>query len=51
VRRTVDVDVEHELDLVTRRSIKDIHLTSNDTTIRWVSKKQKTVETSTYGSE
>jgi hypothetical protein len=40
VRMTVYVDADHAHDLVTRRSITG-----------WVSKRQKIVETSTYGSE
>jgi hypothetical protein len=38
-------------DLVTRRSITGILFMLNNTPIRWISKCQKTVETSTYGSE
>jgi hypothetical protein len=48
---TVYVDANHEHDLVTRRSITNILIILNNTPIRWVSKRQKTVETSTYGSE
>jgi hypothetical protein len=51
VRMTVYVDADHAHDLVTRRSIKGILVMLNNTPIRWVSKRQKTVETSTYGSE
>jgi hypothetical protein len=47
---TVDVDVDHVHDLVTRRSITGILVMLNNTPIRWVSKRQKTVKTSTYGS-
>jgi hypothetical protein len=45
------VDADHAHDLVTRRSITGILMMLNNTPIRWVSKRQKTVETSTYGSE
>jgi hypothetical protein len=51
VRMTVYVDVDHAHDLVTRRSITGILVILNNTPIRWISKRQKTVETSTYGSE
>jgi hypothetical protein len=50
VRMTVFVDADHD-DLVTRRSITGILVMLNNTPIRWVSKRQKKVETSTYGSE
>ncbi len=48
---TVYVDADHAHDLVTRRSITGILVMLNNTPVRWVSKRQKTVETSTYGSE
>jgi hypothetical protein len=51
VRMTVYVDADHAHDLVTRRSITGILVMLNKTPIRWISKCQKTVETSTYGSE
>jgi hypothetical protein len=51
VSMTVYVDADHAHDLVTRRSITGILVMLNDTPIRWISKRQKTVETSTYGSE
>jgi hypothetical protein len=38
-------------DLVARRSITGILVMLNNTPIRWISKRQKTVETSIYGSE
>jgi hypothetical protein len=50
-RVTTDVDADHAHDLVIRRSIAGILFMLNNTPIRWVSKRQKTVETSTYGSE
>jgi hypothetical protein len=48
---TVYVDADHAHDLVTRRSITGILVIINNTPIRWISKFQKTVETSTYGPE
>jgi hypothetical protein len=51
VRMTVYVDADHAHDPVTRRSITGILVILNNTPIRWISKHQKTVETSTYGSE
>jgi hypothetical protein len=50
VRMTVYVDADHAHDLFTRRSITGILVMLNNRHIRWVSKHQKTVETSTYGS-
>jgi hypothetical protein len=50
-RMTVYVDADHAHDLVIRRSITGILVMLNNTPIRWISKSQKTVETSTYGSE
>ncbi len=51
VRITVYVDADHAHDLVTRRSVTGIIVLVNSTPVRWVCKRQKTVETSTYGSE
>ncbi len=51
VRITVFVDADHAHDQLTRRSVTGIILFLNNTPIKWLSKKQKTVETSTYGSE
>jgi hypothetical protein len=51
VRMTVYVDAYHAHALVTRRSIRGILVMLNNTPIRWVSKRQKIVETSTYGSK
>jgi hypothetical protein len=48
---TVYVDADHAHDLVTRRSITGILVMLYNTPIRWISKHQKTIETSTYGSE
>ena len=51
VRLTVYVDADHAHDLVTRRSVTGIVVMANNTPIRWLSKRQNTVESSTYGSE
>jgi hypothetical protein len=48
---TVFVDADHAHDVVTRRSVTGIILFINNTPVRWISKRQKTVETSTYESE
>jgi hypothetical protein len=50
IRMTVYVDADHAHDLATRRSITGILVMLNNTPMRWISKSQKTVETSTYGS-
>jgi hypothetical protein len=50
-RITVYKDADHAHDQMTRRSVTGIILFVNNTPIRWLSKRQKTVETSTYGSE
>jgi hypothetical protein len=46
---TVYVDAENAHDLVTRRSITGILVMINKKSMRWISKSQKRVETSTYG--
>ena len=51
VQITCFVDASHADCLVTRRSTTGIILFVNGTPIRWYSKRQNTVETSTYGSE
>jgi hypothetical protein len=51
VRMTAYVDADHAHDLVTRISITGILVMLNNTPIMWIFKRQKTVETSTYGSE
>jgi hypothetical protein len=48
---TVYIDADHAHDLVTRRSITEIRVMLNDTPIRRIFECQKTVKTSTYGSE
>ena len=50
VRMTVYVDVDHAHDLVTKRSITGILVNLNNNPVQWASKRQDTVETSTYGS-
>ena len=51
IRITVFKDADHAHDIVTRRSVTGILLLINNTLVKWISKRQKTVETSTYGSE
>ena len=51
VRMTVYKDADHAHDIVTRRSVTGILLLINNTPVKYISKRQKTVETSTYGSE
>jgi hypothetical protein len=51
VQITCYVDANHAHDTVTHQSVSAILLFVNNTPIRWYSKRQKTVETSTYGSE
>jgi hypothetical protein len=48
---TIMVDADHGHCQVTRRSATGILVFINSTPVRWFSKMQKTVETSTYGSE
>ena len=48
---TCFVDADHARDKVTCRSVTGIVLLINNTPITWMSKRQRTVETSTYGSE
>ena len=50
-RITVYVDADHARDKVTRRSVTGIILLLNNTPLVWISRRQKTVESSTYGSE
>jgi len=47
----VFVDANHAGNLVTRRSHTGILIYCNQAPIMWYSKAQKTVETSTFGSE
>jgi hypothetical protein len=50
-RLTIFVDAEHARNQVTRRSVTGIMMLLNNTPLVWISKRQKTVETSTCGSE
>jgi len=51
IQMTIYVDADHAHDQVTRRSVTGILVFIDNTPIRWISKRQATVETSTYGSE
>ena len=51
VQISVFVDADHAGDKITRRSRTGILLYLNKTPVLWYSKRQNTVETSTYGSE
>ena len=51
VRLTVFKDADHAHDIITRISVTRILLMVNNIPVKWISKRQKTVETSTYGSE
>ena len=51
LRVTVYVDADHAHDQATRRSVTGILVFINNTPIKWISKRQATVESSTYGSE
>ena len=48
---TIFVDADHARDKITRRSITGVLVFINNTPVKWYCKRQKTVETSTYGSE
>ena len=48
---TMYVDEDHARDQVTRRSVTGIILLVNNTPLVCISRRQKTVESSTYGSE
>ena len=50
-RITVHKDSDHAHDVVTRRSVTGVTLFINNTPVKWDSKCQKTVETSTCGAE
>ena len=51
MRLTVYVDAYHAHDKITRRSVTGILIFRDKTPLKFMSKRQKTVETSTYGSE
>ena len=44
-------DADHAHDILTKRSVTGILLLVMNTPVKWISKRQKKVETSTYGSE
>ena len=50
-KRTVYVDADHAHNIITRRLVTEILLLINNTLLVWMSKRQRTVETSTFGSE
>ena len=50
-RTTCYVDADHAHDVVTRRSVTGVLLFFQSMPVKWLSKRQKTVETSSYGSE
>ena len=49
VHLTLYVNADHTFDLVTHWSVTRVVVMANNTSIFWVSKCQKTVESSTYG--
>ena len=49
MRITTYVDADHARDKVTRRSVTGVLLLVNNTPLMWTSKRQPTVEISTYG--
>ncbi len=51
VKITCYVDADHAHDQLTWRSVTGVILLLNNTPIKWMSKRQKTAESSTYGSE
>jgi hypothetical protein len=48
---TIHVDADHARNQVTRRSVTGIMMSLNNAPLVWISKRQKTVETSTCGSK
>jgi hypothetical protein len=48
---TIIVDASHADDLITRRSVTGYVIMIGNAIIRWYSKRQNTIESSTYGSE
>ena len=48
---TTYVDADHAHDQLTRRSVTGFIMFANNTPIKWYSKRQNTVESSTYGAE
>jgi hypothetical protein len=50
-RLTIFVDADHARNQVTHRSVTGIMMLLNNTPLVWISKRQRTAETSTHGSE
>jgi hypothetical protein len=48
---TMYVDAHHASDQETRRSVTGFILFINNTPVKWYSKRQNTIETSTYGAK
>jgi len=46
-----EFDADHAHDLENRRSVSGILIYMNESVVKWYSKRQNTIETSTYGSE
>ena len=46
-----EFDADHAHDLETRRSVSGILIYMNKSVVKWYSKQQNTIETSTFGSE
>src|SRR5210317_2432023 len=51
IQITAYTDLDHAHDVVTRRSVTGLLLFLNNTPVKAIFQRQKTVETSTYGSE
>ena len=51
VRMTVFKDADHAHNVVTRKSVIGILLLLNNILVKWITKRQKMIESSTYGSE
>ena len=51
VKITVYVNADHAHDLVTMHTVTGILLFINNTPVKWYSKRQSTVESSTFGAE
>src|SRR5210317_1288724 len=51
IQITAYTDLYHAHDVVTRRSVTGVLLFLNNTPVKAISQRQKTVETFTYGSE
>ena len=51
VKLTIYVYADHAHDKMTRRSVTGYIILINNTPIKWYSKRQNTIESSTYGAE